>query len=159
MASGHMANLVRYCPACMRLGSFGSAVCRFSEMDFAVIRVVSCLRIPEEVVRYSNIVHNTASVLHPLEHVDHLWLKLVMDAETHAEIPSELFDIFTFDRWHDLTPPLLAHTVSIPPINPCVRLCLLNHEHPVVLPHVSHLRHVPFRTSVKFMHSEHISPS
>jgi hypothetical protein len=30
---------------------------------------------------------------------------------------------------------------------------------PVVLPHVSHFMHVPFRTSVKFMHSPHISPS
>jgi hypothetical protein len=34
-----------------------------------------------------------------------------------------------------------------------------NYEHPVVLPHVSHFKHVPFRTSVKFKHSEHISPS
>jgi hypothetical protein len=33
------------------------------------------------------------------------------------------------------------------------------HEHPVVLPHVSHFIHVPFRTSVKFPHSPHISPS
>ena len=33
------------------------------------------------------------------------------------------------------------------------------HEHPVVLPHVSHFMHVPFRTSVKFPHSPHISPS
>ena len=33
------------------------------------------------------------------------------------------------------------------------------HEHPVVLPHVSHFMHVPLRTSVKFMHSPHISPS
>src|SRR5579859_1213892 len=35
----------------------------------------------------------------------------------------------------------------------------LPHEHPVVLPHVSHFMQVPFRTSVKFPHSEHISPS
>src|SRR5581483_4894247 len=33
------------------------------------------------------------------------------------------------------------------------------HEHPVVLPHVSHFMQVPFRTSVKLPHSEHISPS
>ena len=33
------------------------------------------------------------------------------------------------------------------------------HEHPVVLPHVSHFKHVPLRTSVKFPHSPHISPS
>jgi len=33
------------------------------------------------------------------------------------------------------------------------------HEHPVVLPHVSHFMHVPFRTSVKLPHSLHISPS
>jgi len=33
------------------------------------------------------------------------------------------------------------------------------HEHPVVLPHVSHFMQVPFRTSVKFPHSPHISPS
>jgi hypothetical protein len=31
--------------------------------------------------------------------------------------------------------------------------------HPVVDPQVSHFKHVPFRTSVKFMHSVHISPS
>ena len=31
--------------------------------------------------------------------------------------------------------------------------------HPVVLPHVSHFRHVPFRTSVKFPHSGQLSPS
>ena len=31
--------------------------------------------------------------------------------------------------------------------------------HPVVPPHVSHLRHVPFRTSVKLAHSGHDSPS
>jgi len=33
------------------------------------------------------------------------------------------------------------------------------YEHPVVLPHVSHFMQVPFRTSVKFMHSGHASPS
>jgi hypothetical protein len=33
------------------------------------------------------------------------------------------------------------------------------YEHPVVDPQVSHFKHVPFRTSVKFKHSEHISPS
>ena len=33
------------------------------------------------------------------------------------------------------------------------------HEHPVVLPHVSHFMQVPFRTRVKFPHSPHISPS
>jgi hypothetical protein len=31
--------------------------------------------------------------------------------------------------------------------------------HPVVLPHVSHFMHVPFRTRVKLPHSPHISPS
>lgn len=31
--------------------------------------------------------------------------------------------------------------------------------HPVVLPHVSHFKHVPFRTSVKFMHSGQASPT
>jgi hypothetical protein len=30
--------------------------------------------------------------------------------------------------------------------------------HPVVAPHVSHFRHVPFRTSVKLLHSEQASP-
>jgi len=35
----------------------------------------------------------------------------------------------------------------------------LDHEHPVVDPHVSHFMQVPFRTRVKFPHSEHISPS
>jgi len=33
------------------------------------------------------------------------------------------------------------------------------HEHPVVLPQVSHLRQVPLRTKVKLPHSPHISPS
>src|SRR5690242_10230360 len=33
------------------------------------------------------------------------------------------------------------------------------HEHPVVLPHVSHFKHVPLRTSVKLPHSPHASPS
>ena len=31
--------------------------------------------------------------------------------------------------------------------------------HPVVFPHVLHFRHVPLRTSVKFPHSSHASPS
>src|SRR5271166_6472532 len=34
-----------------------------------------------------------------------------------------------------------------------------SHEHPVVLPHVSHFMHVPFRTSVKLPHSPQGSPS
>ena len=34
----------------------------------------------------------------------------------------------------------------------------LSHEQPVVLPQVSHLRHVPFLTKVKFMHSLQASP-
>ena len=33
------------------------------------------------------------------------------------------------------------------------------HEHPVVAPHVSHFKHVPFRTSVKLAHSGQASPS
>ena len=33
------------------------------------------------------------------------------------------------------------------------------HEHPVVLPHVSHFMQVPLRTRVKLPHSPHISPS
>jgi len=32
-------------------------------------------------------------------------------------------------------------------------------EHPLVLPHVSHFRHVPFRTIVKFWHSEQATPT
>jgi hypothetical protein len=36
---------------------------------------------------------------------------------------------------------------------------LIAHEHPVVLPHVSHFMQVPFRTSEKCPHSPHISPS
>ncbi len=35
----------------------------------------------------------------------------------------------------------------------------LDHEHPVVDPHVSHFMQVPLRTKVKLPHSEHISPS
>jgi len=34
-----------------------------------------------------------------------------------------------------------------------------HHEHPVVAPQVLHLRQVPLRTSVKFPHSPHESPS
>jgi hypothetical protein len=34
-----------------------------------------------------------------------------------------------------------------------------DHEHPLVDPHVSHLRHVPFRTIVKLWHSEQLVPS
>jgi hypothetical protein len=33
------------------------------------------------------------------------------------------------------------------------------YEHPLVLPHVSHFRQVPFRTIVKFPHSPQASPS
>ena len=33
------------------------------------------------------------------------------------------------------------------------------HEHPVVLPHVSHFMQVPLRTSVKLPHSPQASPS
>ena len=33
------------------------------------------------------------------------------------------------------------------------------HEHPVVLPHVSHFMQVPFLTKVKFPHSPQASPS
>ena len=36
---------------------------------------------------------------------------------------------------------------------------LMDHEHPVVLPHVSHFMQVPLRTSVKLPHSPHGSPS
>ena len=35
----------------------------------------------------------------------------------------------------------------------------LSHEHPVVAPHVSHFRHVPLRTSVKFPQVPQASPS
>jgi hypothetical protein len=35
----------------------------------------------------------------------------------------------------------------------------LAHEHPVVLPHVSHFRHVPLRTMVKLPHSGQASPT
>lgn len=31
-------------------------------------------------------------------------------------------------------------------------------EHPLVAPHVSHFSQVPFRTIVKFWHSEHMLP-
>ena len=33
------------------------------------------------------------------------------------------------------------------------------YEQPLVLPQVSHFRHVPLRTMVKFPHSEQLSPS
>jgi hypothetical protein len=35
----------------------------------------------------------------------------------------------------------------------------VDHEHPVVPPQVSHLRHVPLRTRVKLPHSPQASPS
>jgi hypothetical protein len=35
---------------------------------------------------------------------------------------------------------------------------MAGYEHPLVLPHVSHFSHVPFRTIVKFWHSEHELP-
>lgn len=35
----------------------------------------------------------------------------------------------------------------------------LAYEHPLVEPHVSHFKHVPFRTIVKFWHSGHETPS
>lgn len=34
----------------------------------------------------------------------------------------------------------------------------LSQLHPLVAPHVSHFSHVPFRTIVKFWHSEHMLP-
>lgn len=34
-----------------------------------------------------------------------------------------------------------------------------DYEHPLVPPHVSHLRHVPLRTRVKLPHSPQLSPS
>ena len=39
------------------------------------------------------------------------------------------------------------------------RYSLFAQLHPVVLPHVSHFRHVPFRTRVKFAHSGQLSPT
>jgi putative endonuclease len=36
---------------------------------------------------------------------------------------------------------------------------LIDYEHPLVEPHVSHFKHVPFLTMVKFPHSEQLSPS
>jgi hypothetical protein len=47
----------------------------------------------------------------------------------------------------------------IPMLRPDLGRGLVAHEHPVVLPHVLHLRHVPFRTKVKFPHSPQASPS
>ena len=38
-------------------------------------------------------------------------------------------------------------------------LVFFNYEHPLVAPHVLHLRHVPFLTKVKFPHSPQASPS
>ena len=34
-----------------------------------------------------------------------------------------------------------------------------DHEHPLVLPQVSHFRQVPLRTIVKFWHSEQATPT
>lgn len=39
------------------------------------------------------------------------------------------------------------------------RVCAVGQLQPLVEPQVSHLRQVPLRTSVKFMHSEQASPS
>jgi hypothetical protein len=55
-----------------------------------------------------------------------------------------------------------AHVVEGPPQSAGLRLrcySFLDHEPPVVAPHVSHFMQVPLRTSVKLPHSEHISPS
>jgi hypothetical protein len=65
-----------------------------------------------------------------------------------------------------LDPMIISHgadkvsaTSSIRILRAVASVRIGRHEHPVVLPHVSHFMQVPFRTSVKFPHSEHISPS
>ena len=40
-----------------------------------------------------------------------------------------------------------------------IRYSQLAQLHPVVLPHVSHFKHVPFRTRVKLAHSGQLSPT
>jgi hypothetical protein len=52
---------------------------------------------------------------------------------------------------HDASFLEVAMTISPP--------WLENYEHPVVDPHVSHFKHVPLRTSVKFPHVPQASPS
>jgi putative transposase len=56
-----------------------------------------------------------------------------------------------------IKPPALLEVIGFPRVTSGLRSgCQL---HPVVLPHVSHFMHVPFRTSEKCPHSPHISPS
>ena len=45
------------------------------------------------------------------------------------------------------------------PSYPSLHTAAQTQLHPVVLPHVSHFRHVPLRTSVKFEHSGQASPT
>ena len=58
---------------------------------------------------------------------------------------------------NDWSPPLKQKGRPLRP--PRERGVSAAYEHPVVLPHVSHFKHVPFRTKVKFPHSPHASPS
>lgn len=65
-----------------------------------------------------------------------------LDAKEKGGLSAALCGCAKVTPWHD------DETVA-----------LFRYEHPVVDPHVSHFMHVPFRTSVKLPHSEHISPS
>jgi hypothetical protein len=64
------------------------------------------------------------------------------DAETTPLPPNAIRpDLATGPNLHSITSPALA-----------------DHEHPLVAPQVSHFSQVPFRTIVKFWHSEQELP-
>jgi hypothetical protein len=67
----------------------------------------------------------------------------------HVKVLAGLFRPAAHVRWH-----ISAGEVAFPfSLGQCA------HEHPVVLPHVSHFKHVPFRTSVKLPQDSQASPS
>jgi hypothetical protein len=67
----------------------------------------------------------------------------------HIKVLAGLFRPAAQVRWH-----IPAREVAFPfSLGQCA------HEHPVVDPHVSHLRHVPLRTSVKLPQESQASPS
>jgi hypothetical protein len=74
-------------------------------------------------------------------HMDMAWL-LGQAFIRKEKVPQA---VLAKDNWHFL--PVSNGLHSLP------------HEHPVVPPHESHFMQVPFRTSVKFPHSPHASPS
>jgi len=65
----------------------------------------------------------------------------------HCIATNRTFDFEAF--WYHFQSPSIFHLMIFRGF----------HEHPLVVPHVSHLRQVPFRTMVNCLHSEQGSPS